>query len=145
MNNVRFVFATADDEEKVRELLIASQLPHEDIQPHLRNFILAKNGDELVGCVGLEILSGCALLRSLAVSPLHRSIGLGNQLCVEIHQYARSLHLQTLYLMTTTASNYFAMRGYEKIDRELAPAAIRDTRQFTDLCPISATVMKMQL
>lgn len=145
MNNIRFQFANAEDEAQVRELLVQSQLPHEDIAPHLRNFILAWNDKEIIGCVGLEIVEGCALLRSLAVSASHRSLGIGSQLCAKIHDYARSRNLHTLYLMTKSVDKYFANKGYEQIDRELAPAGIRSTRQFTEFCPTSAILMKIQL
>lgn len=145
MNELTFAFARTEDETRVRELLTASGLPDEDIAPHLGQFILANIGDELVGCIGLEIAGDCGLLRSLAVVSSRRSIGLGTQLCGRLEDYARRRGFRTLYLMTTTAAEYFARRGYERVERGLAPEPIRGTRQFSDLCPSSAVLMKTSL
>ena len=101
-----FAFARPEDETQVRELLIASGLPDADAGPHLGNFILAKVGTELAGCIGLEIARDCGLLRSLAVAPQHRSLGLGAQLCDRLEEHAGRLGFRTLYLMTTTAAGY---------------------------------------
>jgi amino-acid N-acetyltransferase len=46
-----------------------------------------------------------------------------------------------LYLLTTTAREFFAGRGYRAIDRADAPERIRGTTEFSDLCPASATAM----
>lgn len=145
LSALAYSFAIPEDEAQVRELLIASGLPDADISPHLSRFIVAKDGHRIVGCIGLEIAEDCGLLRSLAVAAPYRSLGVGSQLCDRLVDYARTLGFQTLYLMTTTAAEYFAQRGYERLDRALAPEAIRSTRQFIDLCPSSAIVMKTAL
>ncbi|WP_228434553.1 hypothetical protein [Natrarchaeobaculum aegyptiacum] len=50
--------------------------------------------------------------------------------------------VDALYLLTTTAVDFFAARGYDEIDRADAPDAIRNTTEFADLCPSSATCMR---
>lgn len=145
MNEIRFEMAQPEDEAKVRELLITSGLPDEDIAPHFKQFIVAKFRTEPVGCVGLEISGDCALLRSLAVVPSRRSRGLAAELCARLEESARSRGFRTLYLLTTTAADYFSRRGYQRVERTAAPAAIRATRQFTDLCPSTAVLMKIEL
>ena len=141
-----FSSAMLKDEVDVRDLLAASGLPDSDIGPHLLRFILAKTDkDEIVGVVGLEIAEDCALLRSLAVKSEYRSIGLGEKLCAQLENQAKSAGFNTLYLMTTTATEYFERRGYIRVDRSAVPPGIRDTRQFTELCPSSAVVMKKSL
>ncbi|NID14509.1 hypothetical protein [Luteibacter yeojuensis] len=50
-----------------------------------------------------------------------------------------------LFLLTTTATDYFVERGYRRVDREEVPADIRSTRQFAGLCPASALVMVKEL
>ena len=145
MSEVVFLSAQPEDEPNVRKLLTASGLPDEDIAPHLQHFILAKAGAELVGCIGLETAGDYGLLRSLAVASSHRSRGLGAQLSALVEDQARGRGFRTLYLMTTTAAQYFERRGYEPVDRELAPGPIRTTRQFTSLCPSTAVLMKITL
>jgi N-acetylglutamate synthase-like GNAT family acetyltransferase len=46
-----------------------------------------------------------------------------------------------LYLLTTDADAYFDRHGFAVIDRDEAPAAIKSTQQFAELCPDSAIVM----
>jgi amino-acid N-acetyltransferase len=44
-------------------------------------------------------------------------------------------------LLTTTAAAFFEKRGYRRLARTSAPAAIRATTQFSALCPSTATLM----
>jgi amino-acid N-acetyltransferase len=48
-------------------------------------------------------------------------------------------------LLTTTAEDFFRALGYARIARELAPEAIRTTREFSSLCPASSVVMVKRL
>jgi amino-acid N-acetyltransferase len=50
-----------------------------------------------------------------------------------------------LYLLTTTADAFFRRLGYEQTARELAPPAIKATREFSSLCPSSSIFMVKQL
>src|SRR3972149_3340150 len=138
MNGLTFSFAGPEEEARIRELLVASGLPDEDVGSHLPHFILATSGALLVGCIGLELAGDSGLLRSLAVSPDFRSKGLGEELCRRIEEYARGHGYRMLYLLTISAAPYFQRRGYEPIDRSLAPQGIRRTEQFRSLCPSSA-------
>ena len=145
MNEVTYAFAESGDESQIRELLIVSGLPEEDIHSHVAHFILAKISGTLVGCVGLEPAGESALLRSLAVLPDFRSRGVAGELCLRIAEHARSRGYRTLYLLTTTAPDYFQKRGYLPMERNEAPEGIRKTEQFRSLCPSSATLMKTSL
>lgn len=145
MSNVRFEFAQAEDEPAVRDLLNKANLPDEDIPPHLRSFILAKEGRHLIGCVGLEISGQIALLRSLAVTSAMRGQGIGNSLCQEIIGHARKQGVKELYLLTTDQADFFEKRGFQRQARESAPDEIRATTQFKGLCPSSAILMSRSL
>jgi amino-acid N-acetyltransferase len=85
------------------------------------------------------------LLRSLAVAKAYRRQGLATQLVNKIEEYARSQKVATLYLLTLTAENFFSGRGYKKIDRKAAPAALQETTEFKSLCPQTAVCMKKRL
>ncbi|MEQ8534295.1 MAG: tyrosine protein phosphatase, partial [Imperialibacter sp.] len=50
-----------------------------------------------------------------------------------------------LYLLTTTASKFFERIGYKVADRNTAPDAIKNTSEFSDLCPSSAVFMHKAL
>jgi amino-acid N-acetyltransferase len=82
------------------------------------------------------------LLRSLAVAEAHRKGGCGRALVSHAESWAWRHGVKTLYLLTTTAANFFARTGYEAISRVQAPAPIAATTQFSSLCPSSATLMR---
>ncbi len=136
------VAASPSDERRIKDLLSSSGLPHEDIpSEHLSHFWILKKQNQIVGVVGLEVHTPFGLLRSLAVDPGYRNEGLGSQLTQEAEKYARSLNLQALYLLTTTAEGFFAKRGYEKVPREVLPDQIQSTEEFRNLCPATAVCM----
>lgn len=138
--------ATAFDFRAVTALLDAAGLPHDDLTPtHLAHFRVLREGDELIGAVGLEVFEDAALLRSLAVAPGRQGQGLGGQLVERAEAHARDLGVHDLYLLTTTASDFFAARGYTVLDRTQVPAAIADTKEFAALCPASAVCMTRHL
>jgi len=74
--------------------------------------------------------------------PDARGTGLGSALVAHAESHARSEGISTLYLLTTTAERFFAARGYVAAERAAAPATIRDTREFADICPISSAFMQ---
>jgi amino-acid N-acetyltransferase len=121
-------------------------LPHDDLTPsHLKQFFVARDEAGVVGTVGLEPCGTAALLRSLAVAPEHRNDGLGARLVDAVERHAQDEGLHTLYLLTTTAADYFDSRGYEYIDRDALPAPIQQTEEAARLCPASATCMRKVL
>lgn len=95
----------------------------------------------LIGIAGLERSGTIGLLRSLAISDKYRGRGHAKQLCDHVSMQAHKDNLQDLYLLTETASGFFAKIGYVKIDRSDAPADLQNTPQFSSLCPGTATVM----
>ena len=50
-----------------------------------------------------------------------------------------------LFRSTQGADAFFARHGFRAIDRDAAPPAIRQTRQFAGLCPASARLMLLSL
>jgi len=135
----------APHRDAVAALLSAAQLPHEDIDAHVGDFIVALDGQCVVGAAGLERLGTAGLVRSVVVAADARRHGLGAQLYARILARATELGLGELYLMTTTAEAFFARHGFVRIDRAAAPPALQATREWSELCPASAAVMRLQL
>ncbi len=134
--------AHPDDETQVKQLLDECELPFEDITPSLlRHFWVLRDGSRLAGVCGLELLGTSALLRSLAVSPRYRGKGIARQLTKQVEQYAHSQGVEALYLLTTTAKDFFSTRGFQTINRDAAPAVLQETTEFQSLCPSTATCM----
>ena len=123
-------------------LLKRAGLPIHDIDPDLEGFFVAYDECKLVGTVGVETFGEIGLLRSLAVEESFQNQGIGAQLSKKALNYAKSQGLKKLYLLTETADNYFARYGFTRIDRKDVPQAIRETEQFSSICPASAVVME---
>jgi amino-acid N-acetyltransferase len=141
--------ARNDDLSEIEFLLQDSKLPIEGIKPHIENFIVVKSpeaslGPEvIIGCVGLEIYRESALLRSLAVHPDMRKKGLGSRLVDFATGSAKRNGVETLYLLTNTAEEFFKQRGFTLIERELVPDEVRQSIEFTKLCPDAPCFMKL--
>ncbi len=137
--------AGAADLAAVRELLASAGLPTSDVAEGRQEFLLARDGQRLVGTVGIEARGPDGLLRSLAVASDLRGQGLGGSLYARAVALSAARGIRTLYLLTTTAERFFAARGFDRIAREAVPAALRGTAEFTALCPASAVCMRRAL
>jgi len=130
-----FSFASSEDLEAVVDLLRECGLPHEDIHKHLSGLIVAKHDGRLIGTIALEAYNDVGLLRSLAVVSDQRNRGLGRALYWRIVADAQLRGVTTLYLLTTTASEYFSKLGFRVLDRSEVPPEIAATEEFSSLCP----------
>jgi amino-acid N-acetyltransferase len=137
--------ATRGDQIEIQSRLKEAGLPYQDILPHLDHFLLAESSDGVVGCIGLEIYTDAALLRSLVVRVGDRKKKIGRRLCEEVFDYARRLQVKRIYLLTETAADFFRKLGFEQIERNLAPVTVQSTAEFKSLCPSSATCMVLLL
>lgn len=142
--------ADGDDIFRIRALLEENGLPYEDVRtPQERRdsertsrFFLAYAEGECIGTGGIEVHGSVGLLRSVLVTESNRGRGYGTALCTALEEDAATNGVETLYLLTTTASEFFGREGYEPIAREHVPSSIRQTAEFVDLCPDSATCME---
>lgn len=126
----------------IRWLLDIEELPSADLtEDALQHFLVARDATGVAGAVGLEKIGEVALLRSLVVTREHMGRGLGRRLVFEAEALASKLGVRSIYLLTTTASAFFAHLGFRPIGRAGAPDAIQGTREFSSLCPASAVLM----
>ncbi len=123
-------------------LLQKTGLLTDDLPTDLSDFLLAWDGDELVGVAGLERHAAVGLLRSVAVDPAHRHKGIATLLIDRLLTIADAAPIQPIYLITATAERYFSRHAFTPVHRDDVPDAIRKTQQFSGLCPASAVVMK---
>ncbi|WP_176055117.1 arsenic resistance N-acetyltransferase ArsN2 [Paraburkholderia caribensis] len=135
--------ARPEDLDAINVLLTENALPASDITRELlRDFAVAEgDGGFLVGCVGLESRGANALLRSLAVAQTVRNAGLGGRLLARAEDLARKKGISELWLLTTTAPDFFRRKGYVDVGRGTAPTELQATSQFAQLCPASAVCM----
>jgi amino-acid N-acetyltransferase len=143
--NLTFSFATPSDTAAVRRLLSNCSLPSEDIHEHLDHFIVAKDGQELVGVIGLQILGRIGLLRSLAVACRYRDKGVGKALYTRLVSYAHLRGIAKLYLLTLGAEEYFSKLGFRDVDRAAVPKEVSATAEFRELCPSTAPCLVKEI
>jgi amino-acid N-acetyltransferase len=137
--------ASAADLDAIRRLLEALHLPAADVGNPNQAFIVARDGGELAGCVGLEDHGEDMLLRSLAVTPERQGAGIGMALHARALEEAVKRRKRALYLLTTTAEAFFARAGFTRIERTKVPAAVAASAEFRSLCPASAVCMMREL
>jgi amino-acid N-acetyltransferase len=137
--------ARAGDLEAVLQLLRDNALPVDGLSDHLPTTLVARRGDRIVGSAALEVYDGGALLRSVAVAPAVQRSGLGRVLTDAAIELARQRRIPALFLLTTTADDYFPRFGFERIERAQVPVAVQESVEFTSACPASATVMRKLL
>ena len=139
--------ASAADFTIIRALLAEAGLPFDDLRDSRQTrFLMVRAQDGAVtGVVGLELYSKSGLLRSLMVNPAECRRGLGAELTLNLERQAKELGVETLYLLTTSAKNFFAARGYKRFERARVPLEIAATNEFKSLCPVGAVCMRKRL
>lgn len=137
--------ALPSDLDEVLRLVRRCNLLEEGVREALPALVVARADTQLVACGALETYAKHGLLRSLAVEPEHRGRGAGAAVVRElVHRAARN-GLSALYLLTTTAQNYFERFGFADCERRAAPAGIAGSWEFRSGCPTSATLMVHRL
>lgn len=142
MDRIEYRIGTRADAEAVRALLIGERLPVDDLGQAAQEFVVARRGDRLVGCVGVELAGEDCLLRSLAVAPDQRGQGIATALHERAVALASLRGARTAWLLTGTAERYAEAKGFERVERSAAPAAIAALPQFQTLCPSSSVCMR---
>lgn len=138
--------AKPDDWSAVQALLLAAELPVDDLGPEkLDGFLIAEDEDVTVGLIGLDVLGTLGLLRSLVVAKDARSSGLGGKLVGALESAAETAGITELWLLTIDAERFFQRHNFEIVDRSAAPDEIRQTDEFSALCPGTAYLMRKSL
>jgi amino-acid N-acetyltransferase len=137
--------AEAADLPAVLELLGRTQLPVAGVAEALPHFVLAENEGRLVGVAGLEVYGDSALLRSVAVEESWRGSGVGRTLIERALSVTRERGIKDVFLLTTTAEQYFPRFGFACVGRDSVGAAVQASPEFRGACPASAVVMRKSL
>jgi amino-acid N-acetyltransferase len=137
--------ANARDLPGVCRLLDRHHLPLAGLEEHVRTMLVAREDSRIVGTAALEFYADGALLRSVAVDARHQGRLLGHQLTDAALQLARTLGVQEVFLLTTTADHFFSRFGFEPITRDDVPASVQASVELRSACPASATVMRKRL
>jgi amino-acid N-acetyltransferase len=137
--------ATAADLEAVERLLADNNLPVEGVAENFSNFLVADDEESIAGAIGLERFGSVALLRSAVVAPEYRGSGIGRRLIEELLTQAVRAGIGDVYLLTTTAEEYFPRFGFKRSTRTAVPDSLKSSAEFQGACPETATVMVRSL
>jgi amino-acid N-acetyltransferase len=137
--------ATARDLPDIITLLEESRLPLAGLAEHLATTLVAQRNARIVGCAAVEIHGAAGLLRSVAVDEGRRGEGLGHQLTQAALDLARARGLTSVYLLTTTAADFFPRFGFHETARDAVDPAVQRSVEFTKACPANAVAMRADL
>jgi amino-acid N-acetyltransferase len=126
-------------------LLTDTGLPAAGVREAFDGFRVGEEDGRLVAVAGLEVHGPYGVLRSVAVDPAFRGREWGARLTREVVAAAGKAGLRRLYLLTTTAEDWFLRFGFRTTERSAAPAAVLDSVEFRDACPASAIAMVLDL
>jgi amino-acid N-acetyltransferase len=91
---------------------------------HLRDYTVAVQGDQVLGCVALHISwQDLAEIRSLAVAETSKGQGVGRRLVEEALAEAHAFGLARVFVLTFVP-DFFAARGFTRVDKAQLPHKI---------------------
>jgi amino-acid N-acetyltransferase len=122
--------ATNADVDVIKALLALSGMSGEGVDEHWKTFVIARDGERVVGCGGAQAYQFAALIRSVTVVPDYRRSGIGRRIVRQLLDRLASRGLREFYLLTTDAEGYFKKRGFKTVDRDEVHPQIVATREF---------------
>jgi amino-acid N-acetyltransferase len=141
--NIVYRMAEKAELPVIAALLKKNKLPASDIADIPVDFIIATDdANQVIGSIAVERFKENGLLRSFAVDQSYRDQKIGSNLVDRLIAYSLQSGVTSLHLLTTTAEKYFTAKGFTVLNREEAPASIKSTTEFSQLCPSSSTYMK---
>ena len=136
----------AGDLRAIEALVQNSQLPTAVVVDHFpAGYVVARRGGDVVGVAALEPHDDAALLRTVAIEPDERGKGTGLALVADRLATAWKSGADRVFLLTTTAPEFFRRFGFAEVDRASAPASLQASAEFAALCPTSATCMAVSI
>ena len=133
------------DLPQVLSLLGKAELPTAGVKEAFSHFVVGESDDGLVGAAGLEIYGSSALLRSVVVEDSWRGTGVGRKLIETALDEARQRGIDDVFLLTSTAEQYFPRFGFACVSRESVAAEVQDSPEFKGICPSTAVLMRKDL
>lgn len=137
--------ARRQDLPAVEALLRSFNLATAGVAQHLPGFLVLEDAGRIVASAGLEFYGAAALLRSVAVQEAYRNRGLARAMVSQLLDHARSQGMSAVYLLTTTAQQYFQRLGFETVPREVVDPDVTTSAEFGDSCCATAVAMRLAL
>jgi len=120
----------------------------EDIYQSMRDWVVARDGETVVGCGSLVILwADLAEVRSLIVAPEYQGRGIGQQMVEMLIAQAASLDIPKVFALTRKPG-FFTRAGFHQVPRSSLPRKIwKDCIHCTNFvrCDEVAMLQEIQL
>jgi len=106
---------------EVKEGVILNR-SEDEVATNIRSYILAKDGDKIVGYGALHIHSvRLAEIRSLIVDSAYRGKGIGKDIVEYALKEAKELQIKEDVLVLTYLPDFFKKLGFSEINKEQIP------------------------
>ena len=142
---IRIRTAERSDLEAIERLLRESHLPTAGVAEQLSGFRVADDTGRVVASAGLETYDRAALLRSVVVDPGYRNRGLAAGLVRGLLDDLWGRGVADVFLLTTTAADYFRRLGFTPVSRGDVPRSVQASREFQDVQCETAQAMLLRL
>lgn len=132
---------------EIAELLQRSKLVREEISDKsCSSFFTLRNERGLAGCVALEVLGDDGILRALAIDTESRGVGYGWMLADMAVSHARYRGVKRIYLLTATASDFFATKlGFRIIDPSTVSSQVSASAAFAQSSETGVVAMRLDV
>jgi amino-acid N-acetyltransferase len=138
--------AVDSDVGTVTEMLREADLPAGGIEEQFGGaFVVAEEDGRVVGAGGVEVYGRYGLLRSVVVRPQLRGKGLGEAIVSDRLHWAARRGLRAVYLLTTTVPEFFEKIGFTEMSRAEMPTEVQGSKEYSEVCPVTATAMVLRL
>ncbi len=128
----------AADDPGLLEALAQATLPVADLPDDAARYFALAEGDAVLAYGGIAGIGSDRLLSSVVVLKAARRGGTGSRIVALIEDAVKAAGVERLWLLTADATGFFARLGWHVADRVGAPDAIRQSAQFSSICPASA-------
>lgn len=126
----------------VQALLAQARLPVQGTDALTDRFRIVRGVEGRIQAAGVVERHGAhGLLRSVVVNAELRGLGVGRLIVEALVNDSILEGLESVYLLTETAPDFFARLGFADAERAEAPAEIRASDEFRSICPESARLM----
>ncbi|GAB4118130.1 MAG: hypothetical protein Fur005_25700 [Roseiflexaceae bacterium] len=128
--------ATAADRAAIEVLLTECNLGNTGILVAGSRYLVAEDGEMLVGVVGLEYGQHAVLLRSAGVKPGWRGRKIGARLFESAYDLARADQIKRVYCFSTDAGEYWISQGFYEVPVPELCAALPNAYQVNHYAAI---------
>lgn len=145
MQGITIRHAKATDISAIESLLRDADLPTDGLAAIAGrapgDVVVAELGGAIVGAAAIEVAGPDALLRSVVVRSDGRSTGIGRMMVTTLLAEADRRRYDGVYLLTTTAGDWFPQFGFSRVERKSVPKALAETWEFKTGCADTAIAM----